>query len=262
MSTNNEELKIDKEDLIIDNYYCINGDQELFKKYNFISKTEDGKNTLVPQLWWGNLIKPKVVILGKNPSYRSESKSIKGKSDDKDNSCDGTRNYLENNITRNEFNTNFLDIIKDSYVSFWWRNFLGDENVDLLKNNIAVLNIFGYYSVNSDYLDKIQDSYLKQSHIYKRNEKVKQLLKQAKAIIFLWQGSEKVWNKVLSSNEEMNEKFFDDKSIRKKLYFANYKNGRNPKFIDIISYDDKNKIDNMSKANLNEILSEIKKESR
>lgn len=258
VSTNNEELKIDEKDLIKDNYYCINGNQELFEKYNFISKTEDGKNTLVPQFWWGNLKEPSIVILAKNPSYKTKGK----KNDDRDNTKKEIREYFINNIKRNEpsFNSNFFDIIPDSFVVDWWKNkFFVQQELDDLKDKIAILNLFGYYSADSDYLGKISDDDLKKSHICKNKDKIKKIMEKdkVKAIIFLWQGSENVWNKVLSSDEKMKEKFFDDELIKKKLYFANFKNGRNPKFIDIISCNDKIEIEKMSKNNRDNILSYV-----
>ena len=243
-----------------EDFYGLDDDKEFAQKY-FITKTNnnEGDTTLVPQFWWGNLKENSIIILGKNPSYRSELNKINNKSDDNDNKTNSeTRKYLEDNITRNNgFKSNFFDEISNSYITYWWKEkFFKGYEIENLKDRIAILNLFGYYSNNSDYLNKITEDELKKSHIYKYKNEISNLLEKATAIIFLWQGSEKIWNKVLSSDG--NDNFFDKECIRNKLYFANYKKGLNPKFVDIISYKDREEIDEMSINNIESIIANLK----
>ena len=87
---------------------------------------------MIPQFWWGNINEPSIVILGKNPSYRSGNgkfetrKGIKNseKNDDIDNNC--FIDQLKQNINRKKEGDNgplFSDSMIDSYVRYWWDSF-------------------------------------------------------------------------------------------------------------------------------------------
>ncbi len=187
---------------------------------------------LIPQFWWGNISNPSVVILGKNPSLKTDG----DKNDLKDINNKIIKQYFKNNINRKgKFNSNFLyeEKIKDSYLVEWWNNFFNIKDLD--KNKVGIFNLFGCYSRNSDF---INDNVLNKSHIKRvegKEEKIRGALRNSKAIIFLWYGSIKQWEKVLG------EDFFND-DILNKIYIANYKNSFIPKLSEIVSYKDIEKI--------------------
>ena len=181
----------------------VDSGKHIKKRINPYSEKQD----LLCQYCWGNLEEPKVIILGKNPSYSME--------DEVDNHFFG--NYLKLNcvLENRDVNvvnllTNFEEMFYTSSTARWWRRaFTGwnyktgpktkdkkgaFENLEieekrLFMNNIAIFNLYGFYS---EYLDKEQDNenYTIEASLL---DKLKALMKKELPIYIMWYKSIDWW---------------------------------------------------------------------
>lgn len=165
-------------------------DKTIIMKY-FVS-SEDG---LIPQPWFGNINKPSILILGKNPAFKCNG-MINDITDSMINHKHSIRDKLIKNLNsqeRNEFNSFkwILDTKNTSWLSRWWKNFFGITKVEgtyleKIIDSIGFFNLYPYYSVDSSHLPNISS---------KTVEMVNKLFKEKKVkkVIFLWRAAEDCW---------------------------------------------------------------------
>ena len=123
----------------------------------------------IPHFFWGNIIDPKIIILGNNPSYSSLFDEVElnlyGKDliDTYNNySKDNLINFFHNtyNIRENDYYKETPNLYKDKLPSKcglrgnrstyeWWHNVTKDDlelTKAFQKNEVAVFNLVGYHS--------------------------------------------------------------------------------------------------------------------
>ena len=177
------------------------------------------KGTLTPQLWWGNLDDPKIVILGLNPSCLE--------SDFDDNNNQGFKEILKQNLSYNKRNKklNLNELFQNQnfknikVINTW----MVDYNLQIFKdklNDVAIYNMFGYYQT------KLNKRDIKLSHIKGEiKEDIIEKIKRADKVYFLWGGEEnrKLWIKLLCENpNNKNDELYD--ILMNKADAANKKN--------------------------------------
>ena len=207
--------------LNIDNDYAL----DIIKSFpDGITTVEN--NTLIPQLWWGNLENPEIIILGKNPSYRKE--------DELDNRNEEFRNnvLIKNVSYFNRDNTLNLDILFKKYshinvIKTWKRylNYLDKE----YYGKVAIYNMFGYYRTN---LDKPNPSI---SHLSTNNqirdELINKIIDNPNSVYFMWNGTKKLWKNILCTYDD--KKSYIVEQILDNAKSLNEKNSRVPSFMNI-----------------------------
>lgn len=171
-----------------DGLYLINGKRIELGRFKSIN------NKLIPQLWWGCVDNPNIVILAKNPCL-----SI---SDLYENSNNAIKTILVENLIRKNNDNKIVDtlfsresIISTTTTANWWHQAFkefqnendGFVNDFLSKNRIAIFNLFGYYSHSFPYsVDEIK-SVMNKDYVDYITGKVK----NAKCVIVIW--GEKHW---------------------------------------------------------------------
>lgn len=240
-----EKLNKDTIDYIFSNYidevvvgnnlakYCLLKDEnEKIKIFNNFACGLDG---LIPQPWLGNIIKPKIVILGKNPGFvdTGNVNDITDNAVDGENSirdylianlenCNDKRTSLRFHVDNEKEDTSinsFRWLLADenhSSLSEWWKKFFGlDEQKpynykdirDKLSDEIAVFNYYGYYS---KFMEKELDT------ISSNLDKIdfKQIIKKDTILVFLWGGARDFYENILQAIQEENRP--------ENIYIANY----------------------------------------
>ena len=192
----------------------------------FPDAIKENESTLIPQLWWGNLEDPEVIILGKNPSYIPSE-------DDPDNCNKEFRDFLRNNLKFSNRTDDYkLSVVFEKYKE---RNVIKKHWTKILdgvtnKDAVAVYNIFGYYKTT------IEISDLGMSHIAKnvniKNKIINQIINKPNNVYFLWKGTKKLWFELLQDGleEKKKKKLF---SIINEAHSLNEKNNRVPRFSEI-----------------------------
>ena len=179
---------------------------------------------LIPQLYWGNLNDPEIVILGKNASYSFE--------DELDNYH--FRGWLLLNLLSNKDSsrnffcdilTNSNNIFINSSVSRYWRNaFIGWEPYENFKNKnnfmrkTAIINMYGFYS--EELSEKPEEpSYLE-------NEKeildmIRNHITNHKPIYIMWKKSLKWWKDLLGVEFDPNNTYIVNGNNSRNKYLKN-----------------------------------------
>jgi len=200
-------------------------DPELLKLFDIKERYEvKDSNKLVPQLYWGNPLNPKYVILGKNPSYLIDDEF----------DCKYFNEELKNNLIFEKHlngDTKIINLLTNrnelfglSYVAKWWQRVFGElkefkENQDLFMCNVFIANIYGYYSKEKSPKKAFNDvKLLEKAHIKKYISYVCSALESAEIIFIMWKDSISAWEYLLNKS---NYTFFE--RIKKKIYVVNKK---------------------------------------
>ncbi len=180
---------------------------------------------LVPQLFWGNLKDPQLVILGKNPSYTVEdeldckyySKELK-ENLKVENHCDAKKEDVVNLLS------NLSNRFYTSNASRWWRRYLSglsknNDNKQVSMSEIGIFNIYGYYAKDGSPDEAYHNAkMLEKAHIIKYIDTVYNVLQTAKTIVIMWKGSIPAWEYLLRGKCK---DFF--RNGEKDIYVANIK---------------------------------------
>ena len=179
---------------------------------------------LIPQFWWGDIEceTPNIVILGKNPRLKIDDElndltdNMHFKEQLKANLCFNNRNRKIKDLLITKFDDN----MNKPYFCSWWNNGafrgLNIQNMD----NIAIYNLFGYYSYGSSKKMEDCDSYIYQNKGIRNH--ICQQIKNASYIFILWKNTWLSWKKILNDSD-----IFDGK----KIYVVNEHNTRNNDFL-------------------------------
>lgn len=182
-------------------YNTIDEYDEKIKKLqdNYLTAKERkavGGLTLIPQYWWGDIEneKLKAVIFGKNPRLNTNNElSLNDLTDNDTFSGELKRNKKFNDRDEQVFNLLFDENCSNAYFQKWWR----DSFKELVSNmsGIAIYNMFGFYSGDSDKEININESHILmvkgiKEHIIKQ-------IKSCKSIFLLWKGSWSNWVDIL-----------------------------------------------------------------
>ena len=201
------------------NNYLIEQCNILSKKYIKNRKAIFGDIPLIPQLYWGTLHFPDIIILGKNASYSVE--------DELDNYHFG--DILRENALPNKNDNRFFaeDILTNltgkfalSGSSRWWRNAFSSwepyetyEDKNHFMQNVAIVNMYGFYSESLDTKPK-EKSYLENEP--EILDMIRKHIKSGKPIYIMWKKSIEWWEDLLGVKFNPNT-----------TYIVNGKNSRN-----------------------------------
>jgi len=201
------------------NNYLIEQCNILSKKYIKNRKAIFGDIPLIPQLYWGTLHFPDIVILGKNASYSVEDELDNYHFDDilKENALPNKNN---NRYFIEDILTNLTSKFALSNTSRWWRNaFSGWEPYETCEDqnhfmqHVAIVNMYGFYSESLD-TKPGEKSYLENEP--EILDMIKNHVKSRKPVYIMWKKSIEWWEDLLGV------KFYLDTT-----YIVNGKNSRN-----------------------------------
>lgn len=202
-------------------------------KYNL--KRESGyenSDQLVPQFYWGNIEKPRIVILGKNPSYSID--------DELDNKY--LRKYLKDNLDYDNRDDKVVKLLTNTDCDFslsgtsrWWRKafdgwklFEECPDKNSFMKNVVIFNMFGFYSPS------LNEKPSKESYIDdNKKNKIIELLNDCEEIYIMWKASIDWW---FGENGLLKIEISED--MKKKLYIVNSKCSCNSKFKEAETYSE------------------------
>lgn len=132
----------------------------------------------IPHFFWGNIIDPKIIILGNNPSYSSLFDEVELNLYGKD-LIDTYNNYSKDNLINffhNTYNIRENDYYKETHNHYkgelpckcglrgnrstyeWWHDVTKDDlelTKAFQKNEVAVFNLVGYHSYDYKRIKKL-----------------------------------------------------------------------------------------------------------
>ncbi len=199
--------------------YLIEQCNILSKKYIKNRKAIFGDIPLFPQLYWGNLHNPDIIILGKNASYSVEDELDNSYFDDilKENALPNKNN---NRYFIEDILTNLTSKFALSNTSRWWRNAFSGwgpyetcEDQNHFMGNVAIVNMYGFYSESLDTKPE-EKSYLENEP--EILDMIRNHVKSRKPVYIMWKKSIEWWEELLGV------KFYLDTT-----YIVNGKNSRN-----------------------------------
>ena len=256
-----EKLNKDTIDSIYSNYidevvignnlakYCLLKDEnEKIKIFNNFACGPDG---LIPQPWLGNILNPKIVILGKNPGF-VDTGYVNDITDNAVDSENSIRDYLianlENNIQKrkqlylklyeNEYCINSIKWVladeNQSSLSKWWKDFFTRVGYNDYKNirdsfgdDICIINYYGYYS-------KSLDGIIREVIPCTKRIDLNKIVDKASIVVYLWDSAKKMYEDTASILNDYPLVFIGNKNVE------GNSTGRYTNFYNTCCYDNKN----------------------
>ena len=221
---NKQKNTITSEEYLKDNGKIIfKFETDLVKNFSF-TKNQDYilHLNVLPQPFFGEIDEPDVLIIAKNPSY------------DKNGDEQDTYLYLKNHSDLNSYyeelkKVNFFESWShNANLSFlntwnWWnKRVIGGASLKNTNTKVGIINLCAYHS-----------KYFKVEHYenlpFLSEDKIKQIIKKAKIVIFVWEGAIfNSFNDVLSKdkyivlNQCKNEKYGTNINTIKKIISGKY----------------------------------------
>ena len=216
------ENNIDVEDNINKKEFCFKCDKGTLTSYGDTKsgKDEDYKYHLevLPQPYFGNIIKPKVLILGKNPSYEdgTHNKEYFNNNDNTDTIAFNKSNKTLKDYIYNLKNVDFFKPENDDNKYFvncawhwWYKKVFGENNnFDNFNDNVGIINLCPYHSKR---YNEIKANQFTERENALRTQIKSILSDRCELIIIVW--GYNVWKKFMNSDNELSDLFTNTNKI-------------------------------------------------